>query len=127
MPWMPRTSEKVTTQLARLECQRRGWDLQETTWTERFPRGGGKFAVVKRDLFGIADGVVLLWKPLENGVHTIALQWTDTTSVSNHLTKISRNPLSRALRRAQWSIIVWGFDTTSGALKREEVAGPLAF
>lgn len=117
-------TDKATTQLAQFECQRRGWHLEETNWTERFPKGG-KLVTVSRDLFGILDGIVFLDKPLPNGVYTIGLQWTEAGHANARINKISKAPIFRRLRRAQWEVRVWGFDTHTGVLKIEQVAGPL--
>lgn len=110
---MPRTSEAVTEALAQHECSRRGWHVIKTTWTERFPKPDGKWAVVRKDLFGFADGVVLLKD------QTVALQWTDTHSEAIHMKKMSRNPLVRDAARAGWIVLLWLFDTRTGKLHRQ--------
>lgn len=115
---MGKTSERGTTKLAHLECARRGWELHETSWLERYPRPGGKYVAVKRDLLGMFDGLVFVKGK------TIALQWTEDSNLSHRRNKIQRLRLSRVVRESGWEIRIWGFDLDTGAL-REEVAAPL--
>ena len=119
---MPRTSDRATTQLAFIECARRGWHLEETSWFERFLKDG-KLVTIRRDLFGFADGIAFPRKPLPNGVRTIALQWTSTKNVNARIAKIRANPVAPLVRAAGWEIRCWGFGDV--LLEREEVAAPV--
>lgn len=122
---MPRTSESGTERLARLECQRRGWEFHKASWVERFPprKRDGRMVTIRRDLFGVLDAVAFPRRPW-HGALTVGIQFTDRSSASKRVAKLTDSDVQRVLRRAGWAVVVWGFDPRTGAL-RELVADPI--
>ena len=122
---MPKTSEKVTQTLAEVECAKRGWRLNVTNWTERYPRPGGKFVTVKKDLLGFADGLVFVPSTQETPGRTIAIQWTTNHQRAEHIRKMNAEPRVDEAREAGWQVLLWMFDTKAGRLHQEIVADAL--
>lgn len=112
------STDAWTRELSRQEAMRRwGVDCFEiVTWRERFPRPGGKMATKDRDLLGLADGLAF---PADGG--TVALQWTDRTSVAAHITKAMAEPRLAKIARAGWQLLIWGWDVMGSTPRLREV------
>ena len=113
---MPRSTERVTRALAEIECRRRGWDFENTSWTERFINKG-RVTTRTKDLLGFVDALAF---PADGG--TVAIQYTSATNVGARVAKIRQHKNFPRVMRAGWQVVVWGFDTKTGLLQRELVA-----
>ena len=113
------SSEGWTRDLAAIECARRGWRLERTSWFD---------ARAKRthDLFGVFDGVAFVlpsqrYVPNMIGMSaTIGLQWTSAPNHAARVAKLRQADILPCLLRAGWTVLCWSF-REDGRLREEEV------
>ncbi len=103
-----KSDESWTLDKARVECVRRGWWFEATTWTERFPLPGGGYRTVTRDLLGFVDALAA------TGSGTVAIQVTSRSHVADRASKALASPRLEFVRQAGWRLVVWGFERSSG-------------
>lgn len=108
-------SDAATTQLARIECNRRHWDLHVVSTQERYMRRGEWWITRSHDLLGFADGLVL---DVEHST-MVLLQWTARANLAARRAKLLASESVKGCVLCGCDVLLWGFDLDDGALSEE--------